>query len=107
LDENAHRFWCLIAPEPTAQGETGAREAQIKGCSCNWYADTAMAQIAENKAELRLRWTALARQPPRPLRLVQHLQPWPDRHERREQHPRGHASAAMLSHAKITVKVPN
>lgn len=50
LDENAHRFWCLIVPEPTAQGETGAREAQIKGCTCNWYADTAMAQIADNKA---------------------------------------------------------
>lgn len=50
LDENAHRFWCLIVPEPTAQGETGAREAEIKGCSCNWYADKAMAQIAESKA---------------------------------------------------------
>ena len=31
LDENAHRFWCSIVPEATAQGESGARKAQIKG----------------------------------------------------------------------------
>jgi len=50
LDENGHRLWCSLVPEPTAQGETGARDAQLKGCSCNWYADKAMAQIADNKA---------------------------------------------------------
>ena len=50
LDENAHRFWCLIVPEPTAQSETSVRDAQLKGCTCNWYADKAIAQVAENKA---------------------------------------------------------
>ena len=50
LDENAHRFWCLIVPEATAQSETGARKAELKGCTCNWYADKAIAQVAENKA---------------------------------------------------------
>ena len=50
LDENGHRVWCLVVPEATAQSETNARNVELKGCTCNWYADKAMAQIADNKA---------------------------------------------------------
>lgn len=50
LDENGHRIWCLIVPKATAQGEASIRETKLKGCTCNWYADKAMAQIADNKA---------------------------------------------------------
>jgi len=50
LDKNGHRAWCLIVPENIADVETQAREAEMKGCICNWYADKAMAQVNENKA---------------------------------------------------------
>lgn len=60
LDKNGHQVWCLIVPEVTAQGEAGARAAQIDGCICNWYADKAVAQVAQNKARAcgfsGLRW---------------------------------------------------
>ena len=49
LDLNGHRLWCSIVPEATAQGETNARQAEMSGCVCNWYADKAMAQINQNK----------------------------------------------------------
>ena len=50
LDVNGHRFWCSIASEAQANAETSTRQTELKGCTCNWYADKAMAQIAENKA---------------------------------------------------------
>jgi len=50
LDRNGHRLWCSLVPEATAQGETNTRAAELKGCTCNWYADKAIAQINDNKA---------------------------------------------------------
>lgn len=49
LDVNGHRFWCSIASEAQANAETSARASEMSGCVCNWYADTAMAQVKENK----------------------------------------------------------
>jgi hypothetical protein len=42
----------LVSDYPGAhrEGETGAREAEIKGWTCNWRADKAIAQVVENKA---------------------------------------------------------
>jgi hypothetical protein len=49
LDLNGHRFWCSIASEAQANAETSARQAEMSGCVCNWYADTAFAQVKEAK----------------------------------------------------------
>jgi hypothetical protein len=59
-DPNAHKFWCLIADQKTAQGETDARATELKACTCQWYADQTMVQIATNIAKkcgfTGLRW---------------------------------------------------
>lgn len=49
LDVNGHRLWCSLVPEAMAQAETNARQSEMSGCVCNWYADKAMAQVKENK----------------------------------------------------------
>lgn len=59
-DVNGHRIWCLIADQNTAQAETNNRALDIEKCTCQWYADKAMDQVAANKAKncgfTGLRW---------------------------------------------------
>lgn len=49
LDLNGHRFWCSIASEAQANAETAARQSEMSGCVCNWYADKAFAQVQKAK----------------------------------------------------------
>lgn len=48
-DVNGHRLWCSIASEAQANAETSARVTELATCTCNWYADTAKAQVDEAK----------------------------------------------------------
>ena len=43
---NGHRTWCLIAPQPLADAETAARNAELRPCQCEFYANQAMVQVA-------------------------------------------------------------
>ena len=57
---DTHLAWCLIADQNAAQAETDARATDLKGCTCQWYADQTMVQIATNIANkcgfTGLRW---------------------------------------------------
>jgi hypothetical protein len=59
-DINGHRLWCLIADQNTAQAETDNRAKDIEKCTCQWYADQTMVQVATNTAKkcgfTGLRW---------------------------------------------------
>lgn len=59
-DKTSHMAWCLFVPQNIAQSETDARSANLKLCTCQWYADQTMVQIAmniANKCGFRgLRW---------------------------------------------------
>ena len=51
-DINGHRLWCLIADQNnTAQAETDNRAKDIEKCTCQWYADQTMVQVATNTAK--------------------------------------------------------
>lgn len=49
-DKTSHMAWCLFVPQNIAQSETDARSANLKLCTCQWYADQTMVQIAMNIA---------------------------------------------------------
>ena len=59
-DKGSHMAWCLFVPQNVAQSETDARAANLKLCTCQWYADQTMVQIAMNIANkcgfTGLRW---------------------------------------------------
>ena len=59
-EKGGHMAWCLIVPPNIAQSETDARAARLKVCTCQWYADQTMVQIAMNIANkcgfTGLRW---------------------------------------------------
>ena len=59
-DKASHMAWCLFVPQNIAQSETDARSANLKLCTCQWYADQTMVQIAMNIANkcgfTGLRW---------------------------------------------------
>lgn len=59
-EKGGHMAWCLIVPPNIAQSETDARAGQLKLCTCQWYADQTMVQIAMNIANkckfTGLRW---------------------------------------------------
>ena len=59
-DKTSHMAWCLFVPQNIAQSETDARSANLKLCTCQWYADQTMVQIAMNIANkcgfTGLRW---------------------------------------------------
>jgi hypothetical protein len=59
-DKTSHMAWCLFMPQNIAQSETDARSADLKLCTCQWYADQTMVQIAMNIANkcgfTGLRW---------------------------------------------------
>jgi hypothetical protein len=59
-DKTSHMAWCLFVPQNIAQSETDARSADLKLCTCQWYADQTMVQIAMNIANkcgfTGLRW---------------------------------------------------
>jgi hypothetical protein len=59
-DKGSHMAWCLFVPQNIAQSETDARAANLKLCTCQWYADQTMVQIAMNIANkcgfTGLRW---------------------------------------------------
>jgi hypothetical protein len=59
-DINAHRLWCLTADAAVAQSEADARATELRPCTCQWYADQTMVQIATNTADkcgfTGLRW---------------------------------------------------
>jgi hypothetical protein len=59
-DKGSHMAWCLFVPPNVAQSETDARAAKLKLCTCQWYADQTMVQIATNIADkcgfTGLRW---------------------------------------------------
>jgi hypothetical protein len=49
-NKNNHLAWCLFVPPGAAQFETDARAKDLKFCTCQWYADQTMVQIAMNIA---------------------------------------------------------
>ena len=49
-EKGGHMAWCLFVPPNIAESETDARAAQLKVCTCQWYADQTMVQIAMNIA---------------------------------------------------------
>jgi hypothetical protein len=57
---SGHLAWCLIVDEKLAQSETDTRAKDLKDCTCQWYADQTMVQIATNIANkcgfTGLRW---------------------------------------------------
>jgi len=59
-DKTSHMAWCLFMPQNIAQSETDARATDLKLCTCQWYADQTMVQIAMNIANkcgfTGLRW---------------------------------------------------
>ena len=59
-DKTSHMAWCLFVPQNIALSETDARSANLKLCTCQWYADQTMVQIAMNIANkcgfTGLRW---------------------------------------------------
>ena len=59
-DKASHMAWCLFVPQNIAQSETEARATDLKLCTCQWYADQTMVQIAMNIANkcgfTGLRW---------------------------------------------------
>ena len=59
-DKGPHFAWCLLVDNGLAQSETDARTADLKQCTCQWYADQTMVQIAMNTAKkcgfTGLRW---------------------------------------------------
>jgi hypothetical protein len=59
-DKASHMAWCLFVPQNIALSETDARSANLKLCTCQWYADQTMVQIAMNIANkcgfTGLRW---------------------------------------------------
>jgi hypothetical protein len=50
-DKKNHLAWCLYVPTSAAQYETDARAKELKGCTCQWYADQTMVQVATNIAK--------------------------------------------------------
>ena len=46
-----HFSWYLLVDKGLAQSETDARRADLKACTCQWYADQPMVQIAMNTAK--------------------------------------------------------
>ena len=59
-DQAPHMAWCLLMPPNVAQSESDARATELKLCTCQWYADQTMVQIATNIADkcgfTGLRW---------------------------------------------------
>ncbi|MGZ8415360.1 MAG: hypothetical protein ACXWVQ_00015 [Methyloceanibacter sp.] len=59
-DKKNHLAWCLFVPSGAAKFETDARANDLKLCTCQWYADQTMVQIAMNIAKkckfTGLRW---------------------------------------------------
>ena len=57
---SGHIAWCLIVDQALAQLEADARAKDLKDCTCDWYADQTMVQIATNIANkcgfTGLRW---------------------------------------------------
>jgi hypothetical protein len=57
---SGHFAWCLIVDQGLAESEADARAADLKQCTCEWYADHTMVQIAMNIANkcgfTGLRW---------------------------------------------------
>ena len=57
---SGHLAWCLIVDETLAQSEADARASELQDCTCHWYADQTMVQIASNIANkcgfTGLRW---------------------------------------------------
>jgi len=55
-----HTAWCLLVDQSLAQSETDVRATDLKDCTCHWYADQTMVQIATNIAKkcgfTGLRW---------------------------------------------------
>lgn len=55
-----HFAWCLIVDQGLAQSESDARAADLKQCTCEWYANQTMVQVATNIANkcgfTGLRW---------------------------------------------------
>lgn len=55
-----HTAWCLFVDQSLAQSETDTRAKDLKDCTCHWYADQTMVQIALNIAKkcgfTGLRW---------------------------------------------------
>jgi hypothetical protein len=47
---SGHLAWCLIVDETLAQSEADARASELQDCTCHWYADQTMVQIASNIA---------------------------------------------------------
>ena len=95
LDKNGHRIWCLIVPEATAQGETGARGADRRLHLQLVRQQGHGAGQGKQGKELRVRWPALDRQQARPLRLVRHVQARRGRHEGRDQSPQDHVAGVL------------
>ena len=86
-DLGGHTAWCLFVDQSLAQSETDVRTKDLKDCTCHWYADQTMVQIALNIAKkcgfTGLRWlddkqAHFERQDESGLR----------RHEERDQGPR-------------------
>jgi hypothetical protein len=57
---SGHLAWCLVVDETLAQSESDIRAKDLKDCTCDWYADQTMVQIASNIANkcgfTGLRW---------------------------------------------------
>ena len=55
-----HIAWCLLVDASLVQAEADARAVELKDCTCHWYADKTMVQIATNIADkcgfTGLRW---------------------------------------------------
>ena len=50
-EKNNHMAWCLFVPTSAAKFETDARAKELKFCTCKWYADQTMVQVAINIAK--------------------------------------------------------
>lgn len=59
-DQAPHMAWCILMPLNVVQSETDARAGELKLCTCQWYSDQTMVQIATNIADkcgfTGLRW---------------------------------------------------
>ena len=49
-EKSAHMAWCILVDPNLAHSESNARAAELKQCTCTWYADHTMVQIAMNIA---------------------------------------------------------
>ena len=49
-EKGAHMAWCILVDPNLAHSESDARAAELKQCTCSWYADHTMVQIAMNIA---------------------------------------------------------